>query len=176
MPSPLVKVAVVAPLVAIAIAASAPAALAALSLTTTAAPTFSDNLNLGDQTPTYTVPVTAKDTSTGNSPGWNLTITSTQLKTSGTPTHTLSTTASTITGVTRSCASGTCVNPTNSITYPVAVPAGTTAPTAVKFFNAAARTGQGTFTVTPTVAVTVPQNSFSGTYTSTLTLAIVSGP
>lgn len=151
-------------------------ALAALSLTTTAAPTFSDNLDLGDQAPTYTVPMTAKDTSVLLSPGWNLTITSTQFKTSGTPARTLSTTASKVTGVTSSCASGTCVNPTNSITYPVAVPAGATPPTAVKFFNAAARTGQGTFTITPTIAVTVPQNSFSGSYSSTLTLAIVSGP
>ena len=62
------------------------------------------------------------------------------------------------------------------MTYPVAVPAASTPPTAVEFFNAAANTGMGKFTTTPTVGVFVPQSSFAGTYTSTLTLAIVSGP
>jgi hypothetical protein len=56
------------------------------------------------------------------------------------------------------------------------VPAGTTPPTAVKFFNAAASSGMGKFTVTPTIGVSVPQSSTAGTYTSTLTISIVSGP
>ena len=151
-------------------------ALATLSLTTSAAPTFTDNLNLGDQTQTYTAALTAKDTSSGTSAGWNLTITSTEFTTGGTTPRTLATNASSVTSVASACAGGTCVNPVNSITYPLTVPAGSTPPTAVKFFNAAANTGQGTFSVTPTVRVTVPQNSYAGTYTSTLTLAIVSGP
>ena len=67
-------------------------------------------------------------------------------------------------------------NPTNAITYPVSVPAASSPPTAVKFFNAAANTGMGVFTNTPTIGVFVPQNSFAGTYTSTLTLSVVSGP
>jgi hypothetical protein len=46
----------------------------------------------------------------------------------------------------------------------------------VKFFNAAANTGMGQFTITPTIGVFVPQNTFAGTYTSTLTIAIVTGP
>jgi hypothetical protein len=46
----------------------------------------------------------------------------------------------------------------------------------VKFFNAAANTGMGKFTNTPTIGVFVPQSSFAGTYTSTLTISIVSGP
>ena len=146
-----------------------------LSLSTTAAPTFSDNLDLGDQTQTYPVPATVQDTR-GNGSGWNLTITSTQFSTGGATPNTLANTASSLTGVTSVCASGTCTNPTNAITYPVAVPAATTPPTAVKFFNAAANTGMGKFSVTPTVGVFVPQNSFAGTYTSTLTLSIVSGP
>jgi hypothetical protein len=160
-------------LVSAALAVAPPAALATLSLSTTAAPSFAANFNTGDQTTTYTVPMTAKDTSLITSPGWNLTITSTQLTTTG---HTLSTTASAVTGVTSTCASTCTRNPTNSITYPLTVPAAGTPPTAVKFYNAAANTGLGTFTITPTVQVTVPQNSFAGTYTSTLTLAIVSGP
>jgi WxL domain surface cell wall-binding len=148
----------------------------ALSLSTSAAPTFSANLALGvDSTPTYTLPLTAVDT-TGTGAGWNLTITSTQFTTGGGTPHTLAANASTMTGVTSACASGTCTNPTNAVTYPVSVPAAATAPTAVKFFNAAANTGLGSFTVTPTVGVFVPAASFAGSYSSTLTVSIVSGP
>jgi hypothetical protein len=146
-----------------------------LSLSTSAAPTFSANLDSGDSTPTYTVPLTIQDTR-GTGAGWNATITSTQFTTGGGTPSTLATNASTLTGVTSVCASGTCTNPTNSVTYPIAVPAAATAPTAVKFFNAAANTGMGKFTNTPTIGVFVPQNSAAGTYTSTLTISIVSGP
>ncbi|MFZ1997006.1 MAG: WxL domain-containing protein [Solirubrobacteraceae bacterium] len=147
----------------------------ALSVATSAAPTFSANLAGGDSTPTYTLPLTAVDT-TGTGAGWNLTITSTQFTTGGGTPHTLAANASTMTGVTSACASGTCTNPTNAVTYPVSVPAAATAPTAVKFFNAAANTGLGSFTVTPTVGVFVPATSFAGSYSSTLTVSIVSGP
>jgi hypothetical protein len=146
-----------------------------LSLSTGATPSFSANLDLGDSTPTYTVPLTIQDTR-GTGAGWNGTITSTQFTTGGGTPSTLATNASTLTGVTSVCATGTCTNPTNAISYPVAVPAAATAPAAVKFFNAAANTGMGKFTNTPTVGVFVPQTSVAGTYTSTLTVAIVSGP
>jgi hypothetical protein len=152
------------------------ASQAALSVSTAAAPTFSANLNSGDQTKTYTVPLTVNDTRTGASAGlgWNTTVTSTQFVSGS---HTLPATVSTITAVSSSCANGgLCTNPTNSVTYPVEVPADVGPPTAVKFFNAAAATGIGTFTVTPTVGVAVPQNSYKGAYTSTLTISIVSGP
>jgi hypothetical protein len=152
------------------------ASQATLSVATTAAPTFSANLNSGDQVKTFTVPLTLADTRTGGSAGlgWNTTITSTQFTTG---TKTLPATASTITAVTSACANGgLCTNPTNAITYPVAVPAGAGPPTAVKFYSAAAATGKGVFTLTPTVSVAVPQNSFTGTYTSTLTISVVSGP
>lgn len=150
-------------------------AAGALSVATSAAPTFSANLATGDQTPTYTLPLTATDT-TGTGAGWNLTITSTQFTTGGGTPHTLAANASTITGATSACATGTCTNPTNAVAYPVGVPAAATAPTAVKFFNAAANTGLGSFTVTPTVGVFVPSSTFAGSYSSTLTVSIVSGP
>ena len=146
-----------------------------LSLATSATPTFSANLDLGDATPTYTAALNVQDTR-GTGVGWNTTITSTQFTTGGATPQTLATNASSLTGVTSACASGTCTNPTNAVSYPIAVPAGATAPTAVKFFNAAANTGMGKFTATPTIGVFVPQNSFSGAYTSTLTLAVVTGP
>ena len=152
------------------------ASQATLSVSTAAAPTFSANLNSGDQTKKYTLPLTVIDTRTGESAGlgWDATITSTQF-TSGS--HKLPTTASTVTEVSETCANGgICTEPTGSIAYPVVVPAGAGPPTAVDFVEAAASTGIGTFTVTPTVSVTVPQNSYTGTYISTLTIAIVSGP
>jgi hypothetical protein len=146
-----------------------------LSTSTSATPSFSANLDTGDQTPTYTIPLTTQDTR-GTGAGWNETITSTQFTTGGGSPQLLATTASSLTGVTSACASGTCTNPTNAITYPVAVPAAATAPAPVKFFNAALNTGMGKFTITPTIGVFVPQNTFAGTYTSTVTLAMVSGP
>jgi hypothetical protein len=152
------------------------ASQATLSATTIAVPSFSANLNSGDQAKTFTVPLTVSDTRTGASAGlgWNTTVTSTQFSNGA---KKLPATVSTITATSSSCANGgLCTNPTNSITYPLAVPAGAEPPTAVKFYSAAVGTGKGVFTLTPTVSVLVPQNSYTGTYTSTLTLSIVSGP
>jgi hypothetical protein len=147
----------------------------ALSLTTEAAPTFSATLDGTDKTPTYTLPMTVEDL-TGTGAGWNTTITSTQFNTGGESAHTLATSASSITGMTSACAEGNCTDPSNALTYPVGIPAGAEAPAAVKFFNAAAETGLGKFTLTPEVAVSIPADTYAGTYTSTITLASVSGP
>jgi hypothetical protein len=147
-----------------------------LSITTSATPSFSVTLDGTDKTPTYTVPTTVSDaTATGN--GWNLTVTSTQFTTGGGTPRTLATDASAVTSVANSCSgSGTCTSPSNSITYPVTVPAAGTPPAAVKYYNAAANSGLGEFTNTPTVRVSVPATTYAGTYSSTLTLAAVSGP
>lgn len=147
-----------------------------LTETASGTPTISQTLNGSDHTDSYSFSINADD-ATGSGTGWNMTITSTQFTTGGGTPHTLATSASSLTGVTVSCVSGaTCTNPTNAITYPLTVPAASTAPTAVKFFNAAANTGMGNFTLTPTINVTIPANAYAGTYTSTVTLAIVSGP
>ncbi len=133
-------------------------------------------LSGSDQTTTYSLGLTTTD-ARGGGAGWNLTITSTTFI-SGT--HSLSTSASSINvAPTVSCISGTstsCTNPTNGVTYPLGVPAAATAPTAVKFFNAAANTGMGSFTITPTVTISIPANTFTGSYTSTVSVAVVSGP
>ena len=144
-----------------------------LSVTTSATPSFSASLDSGDQTPTYTVPLTAQDTR-GTGAGWNLTVTSTTFTTGGATPYTLATNASSVFSLTNTCTSGTCTSPTNAKTYPLAIPAAATAPTAVKFFNSAADTGMGKFTVTPTVTVAVPQNAYAGTYSSTMTVSVVS--
>jgi hypothetical protein len=157
---------------ALAVSASA---LAALSLTIGTAPSFSVTLTGADQAPSYSVDLTVSNTGGTKNSGWNLTITSTEFATGGGATF--PTTASTITGVAVGTCSGVqCSQPVNSITYPLSVPAGSTPPAAVKVFNAAVNSGSGTVTVTPTVSVAVPGNSFAGTYTSTLTVSAVSGP
>ena len=146
-----------------------------LSLSSSAAPSVGVTLDGTDQSPSYTAGMTVND-ATGSGNGWNVTITSTTFSTGGGSPHLLSTGASTVTGVSSSCAGGTCTNPTNSVGYNLGVPAGAAAPTAVKLFNAAADTGLGNFTVTPAVQVAIPANTYAGTYTSTVTLAVVSGP
>jgi hypothetical protein len=145
------------------------------SVSTASAPAFTANLDAGDSTPTYTAALTSQDTR-GTGAGWNETITSTQFTTGVPNNYTLATNASSLTGVSVTNGTGTNTAPTNSVTYPLAVPAAAVAPAAVKFINAAANTGMGRFTLTPTVGVFVPQNTFAGTYTSTLTIAIISGP
>src|SRR3712207_5105645 len=122
------------------VAVSAPAALAAtstvtgtisagtLSIATTASPTFSVTLDGTNKTASYTVPSTVTD-ATGSGAGWNLTITSTQFTTGGGTPQTLPTNAPTVTSVNNSCSgAGTCTAPTNSIGYPVNIPATGTPP------------------------------------------------
>lgn len=147
---------------------------AGFSLTSSATPSFSISLNGANQTSSYALPLTIDNSAIGVSlTGWNATITSTQYSGGG---RTLATTASTMTGVTVSCAGVCTTNPTNSIVYPLAVPAGSTPPAAVKFFNAATGTGIGTFTVTPTIQVAVPANAYAASYSTTLTLTLAAGP
>jgi len=145
-----------------------------LALSSGSTATLTDTLDGTDQTVSYTLPLTLTD-ARGSGAGWNLTITSTLFDDgSG---HTLAAGASQIGSVAVSCAgSGTCTNPTSSLSYPTTIPAAATAPAAVKFFNAAATTGMGKFTLTPTINVQIPGNSYAGSYTSTLTIAAVSGP
>lgn len=135
-------------------------------------------LNGDDQTTTYALGLTVNDPR-GNAAGWNLTITSTTF-TGTNPANQLSTTASSINGApTVSCISNGnhCTSPTNSVGYPVGVPAGSpTAPTAVKFFNAASGSGLGKFSITPTITVSIPANTIADTYASTVSVAVVSGP
>ena len=148
---------------------------AALSVAGNGTPSFSLTLNGTDQTVTYTLPVEAIDPR-GTGTGWNLTVTSTQFSDgSG---HTFPTSASTITGTTNGCGpSSTCTAATNAVANSnLGLPAAAVAPAAVKFFNATAATGLGKIDVNATVSVLVPANVFAGTYNSTVTVSVVSGP
>jgi len=148
-------------------------AVGTLSETLTSISSPSITLNGTDQSMRWQIVLNVIDTR-GTGAGWNLTITSTQLKTlTG---KTLPTTATRITAVDAACApAASCTSASNTISYPLTVPADSTAPTPVKFFNAASGSGQGHFQFTITLATTVPANSYKGTYTSTITPAINDG-
>ena len=123
MPRPLIAVVVaLAALLAVAAARAATVTVnatvtagATLSVAGNGSPSFSLTLNGNDQTTTYTLPiqvVDARGLAVGG--GWNVTVTSTQF--SDGAGHTFPTTASTITGVTSACHTGsTCTLPTNSV-------------------------------------------------------------
>ena len=135
---------------------------------------FSATLNGLDQTISSAEAVDISD-ATGSGTGWNVTATSTTF-TAGA--KTLATSATTLSSApTAACDSGaTCTLATNAITYPYGLPAGATAPTATKVFDAAANSGMGNQTVTPTWKLSIPANTLAGTYTSTWTISLVSGP
>lgn len=112
---------------------------------------------------------------TGTASGWNITATSTTF-TAGA--KTLSNTGTTVQAAPSvACdASVTCTVATTNVTYPYTLPAATTAPTATKLYNATANTGMGNQTITATVRLSVPAATLAGTYTSTWTYSLVSGP
>jgi hypothetical protein len=56
------------------------------------------------------------------------------------------------------------------------LPAGTTAPTAAKVYNAAIGTGGGPLTLTLSFQLAIPANAYAGSYSSTWTFTIASGP
>jgi hypothetical protein len=160
-----------------ALATTATATLTAGSLKFVSEPpavTFSATLTGVDQTVTNAQALDIGD-ATGSGTGWNLTATSTTFTTGS---KTLATTATSVgSAPTVACdASTTCTLATTNVTYPYALPAAGTAPTATKMFNATANTGMGNQTVTPTWKLAVPASTFAGTYTSTWTLSLVSGP
>lgn len=146
-----------------------------LAMAATDPPKLTATLNGTDQNVTDTITIDAQD-NTGSGGGWKLQVTSTTFSTGGATPKTLATTATAITGVTSICDAGTCTAPTNGVTYPLTVPAAGTAPAAVSFFTSAVNTGMGDFTITPTFRVTVPANTYAGTYTSTMSITIASGP
>jgi hypothetical protein len=160
-----------------AVAATGTATISAGSLSFVSAPpnvSFAGTLNGLDQTLSSPQAIDVGD-ATGSGTGWNVNATSTTF-TAGA--HTLATTATSLSAApTDVCDGGaTCTLATNSVTYPYVLPAGGTAPTATKLFNAAANSGLGNQTVTPTWKLAVPASTFAGTYTSTWTFTLSSGP
>jgi hypothetical protein len=140
---------------------------AGVSLALPGNPSVSDTLDGTDQTVSY-APVLGVVDARGSGAGWNLTISATSFSDgSG---HTLA--PGTVSAASQACHAGSsCTTATNAIGYPLTVTG-----SAAKFFNAAVNTGLGKVDVTPTVDILVPGNTFAGTYTSTVTLAVATGP
>ena len=155
------------PLIAASLAAALALALAgeasaALGLTLGTAPSFTVTLDGTDQTPAFSFTASA----TGTNGAFNVTASSTVftagIKTLGSPT---------VTGVTPgTCTGGGCVNAVNTITsYPILLTAASQ-----KIFST--NTAKGTIPLTANLTMSVPGNSFTGAYVSTLTVTVVSGP
>jgi WxL domain surface cell wall-binding len=167
------------------------------TLTLTAPPAlgWTETVNGLDQTlvdPTVADQTYQVNDATGTAPGWHVTIAATQFATAGS-THTLadagtfSTNGSLAamtdaTAPTAACtALSTCTLPTDGTTYPVAITTGA-AVTPVNIYDAAALTGLGTITIGSPGAdpvgwwLNVPSNTIQGTYTSTVSLELISGP
>ena len=144
-----------------------PSATAAFGISmTTASPVIAPGATLNglDQKKTFTVVTSIANTSSGGSTaGWNETASAT-IPASGTQ----QLPALIVTAVT---ATGGSPNATNAITWPI-----TLGPTAVKVFNAALNTGLGTMAVTHTLQISYPANALPGTYLSSMTFSLISGP
>ncbi len=88
------------------------------------------------------------------------------------------------TAPTATCLSGsTCTLPTDTTSYPVAITTAASSPTASDIYDASASTGLGSVTIGGSSAanpvgwwLNVPANTLAGTYTSTVTVEIISGP
>ena len=126
----------------------------------------------------YALPITMID-ARGSGGGWNLMITSTTFRyvNRDTDKDRLSTTASHVVGVSASCgAHSTCTVPANSISYSLVIPAASTPPPPVKFFNAARYTGLAKFILMMMVNVQVPKNVETGIYACTIVISVANGP
>ncbi len=133
------------------------------------------------------------DDASENAAGWHVTTSATTftsgantLPDTGTfMTNGSTTSATDNTPPTAACVTaGTCTVPTgNTVTYPVAITTAATTPTPVTIYSAAAASGIGDIRIGGSTAanpvgwwVHIPATAVSGSYTSTVTMAIVSGP
>lgn len=110
--------------------------------------------------------------------GWSISGTSTTFTTGGASPYTLPTSSVTVrTPPSVACdGAASCTLASNGIGYPFTLPAGSTAPTAAKLFQASAGTGVCDQTVTPAFTLAVSPDSYAGVYTSTWTFTLSSGP
>jgi hypothetical protein len=97
--------------------------------------------------------------------------------TNGSVTSSAATTAPTAT------CTGTCTLPVNTTTYPVAITTEPSNPTPFIIYDTAANTGLGQVIIGGSTQpdpvgwwVNVPANALAGSYTSTITMEIISGP
>lgn len=122
--------------------------------------------------------------------GWHVTISATTFTNGAhtlpnTGTFVLTGNVSSITATTAPTLACTlsCIPPTDAVTYPVAITTAASSPSPVSVYAALANSGLGGILLGGSSAadpfgwwVKVPGNAFHGAYTSTVTVAIVSGP
>jgi hypothetical protein len=114
---------------------------------------------------------------TGSGAGWNITATSTLFKSGSYALPVGATMVSTAPPAPTCDTNVTCtVAGSTTVSYPYILPAGATAPTATKLFNAPVGTGMGDQSLSPTWTLAIPANAYAGNYTSTWTLSLVSAP
>jgi len=164
----------------------------AVTLTSPASLTWSGTLSGMNQ---QAVDTTAADQqltvsdSTGTAAGWHVTASATTFTASS---HTIpSTGAMDVTGGVTTVAStapsatcvGSCVLPTDTTTYPVLLNTASSSPPPFTLYDTSSGSGVGQVTLGGSTAtypigwwINVPANAYPGTYTSTVTLAVVSGP
>ena len=127
--------------------------------------------------------------SSGTASGWDVTVSATTFSSGS---HTLPDTGrlefngstSSLTGAAPSAACvGSCVVPVDTTTYPVAIDTAASSPDAFTIYDASAGTGTGVVALGGPSAthpigwwIQVPASAYAGSYTSTLTLTLVSGP
>lgn len=129
-------------------------------------------LNGLDRTVATSVTAEVDDQSSAHT-GWSISGTSTRFTTG---TRNLPTGATQITGVGATAGAGNCSMPVNSVSYPIGLPAGATAPTAVKLYNAASGTGAGPVDLGIALSLLIPAQAYAGNYSSTWTLTLATGP
>lgn len=148
--------------------ATSTAAAAAISISGPSTASTSITLNGFDQTATLNTTLTVSGPG-GN--GWNITAWAAK------PTHSSSTLSAlyVASAPSTACTGGSCVKASPSLTWPVTL--GTASGGAVKIYNAAKSTGTGSAdTVTVPFSIDVRADTLSGAYTTTITLAIATGP
>jgi hypothetical protein len=167
--------------------------MGALTLTSPSSLTWTVTLSGTDQAAVDTTAadqqLTVSDT-TLTGAGWHITVAATQftsgtynLANAGTLVFTGSTTSATAsTAPTATCVS-LCTLPTDTTTYPVAITTAASSPTTYTVYDTSALTGLDAVTIGGSTAanpvgwwVNIPAKTYAATYTSTVTLAIVSGP
>lgn len=153
--------------------ASSPCSTGGLSVTPPGSVGFPTVTLSGTDSTQSATGVFVADDETGTFPGWHISGTSTTF-TGGA--FTLPTTSTTIVSASAAAGSGNCNLPTNSVVYPATLPAGSSPPTAISIYNAAAGTGEGPSSVTLTFHLLIPANVYAANYSSTWTFTIGSGP
>jgi hypothetical protein len=120
-----------------------------------------------DLTSSFTVGVNDK---TGSGAGWKLLATiGTLTDTSQNPNATIAASNHTLTGASASDTTG--APPTNGVSYPMQIPGDGS-----KIFSANAGTGKGKATLAFATNLHVPADALAGSYSTTMTVTIASGP